>query len=207
MEKSISGARRWWQPGPALTLVFLAPFIAEVLSGATKVSILFVLIPEMMVWGCGALLIREAVRRWGGGWPSLLCLGLALSVAEEFLIQQTSLAPVPFPGALAHYGRAWGVNWIWFLFMLGFESVLVVLVPVEVTELLFARCGRQCWLRTRGIVIAAVMFLLGCRIAWYAWIKRARPMVFHAADYHPPFVTLAAGVLAIVLLAALAWAL
>ena len=88
--------RRW--PGPALTLIFLAPLIAEVLSGATRLSYLFVLVPEMMVWGCGALLAREAVRRWRAGWPGLLLLGLGLSIAEEFVIQQTSLAPLPWPG-------------------------------------------------------------------------------------------------------------
>jgi hypothetical protein len=192
--------------GPAWTLVFLAPFIAEVLSGATKVSVIFVLIPEMMVWGCGALLIRELVRRWGGGWPSLLSLGLALSIAEEFIIQQTSVAPLPFPGVLAHYGRVWGVNWIYFLFMLGFESVWVVLVPVGVTELIFAERGKRLWLRTRGMVIATVVFLLGARIAWYAWVKRARPMILHVPEYHPPLATIVAGFGGIALLAALAWA-
>jgi hypothetical protein len=66
--ENVSVQKGGWKP--ALALVFLAPFIAEVLSGATKVSVLFALVPEMMVWGCGALLIRELVRRWGGGWPS-----------------------------------------------------------------------------------------------------------------------------------------
>jgi hypothetical protein len=196
-----SNKKRRGGMGPAWTLVFLAPFIAEVLSGATKVSILFALVPEMMVWGCGALLIREMVRRWGGGWPSLLMLGLGLSIAEEFIIQQTSLAPLPFPGVLEHYGRVAGVNWIYFLFMLGFESVWVVLVPVAVTEMIFAKRRAELWLRTRGMVIVSVVFLLGCRIAWYAWIKRARPMVLHVPDYHPAITTILAGLLAIALLA------
>lgn len=196
-----------WQPAPVWTLVFLAPFIAEVLSGATKMSVLFALIPEMMVWGCGALLIRELVRRWGGGWPSLLCLGLGLSIAEEFLIQQTSLAPLPFPGALTHYGRAWEVNWIYFLFMLGFESVWVVLVPVSVTELLFPSRSKELWLRTRGMLVAGVIFLLGCRIAWYAWIRRVRPMVFHLPAYHPAAVTVLTGLAGIAATGALAFVL
>ena len=83
-----------------------------------------------MVCGGCALLCRELVRRWRAGVISLLLLGLALSVAEEFLIQQTSLAPLPFPGINAAYGRYLGVNWVYFLFMLGYESVWVVLVPV-----------------------------------------------------------------------------
>jgi len=205
-EAENAGAQKGgWKP--ALALVFLAPFIAEVLSGATKLSAIFALVPEMMVWGCGALLIRELVRRWRGGWPSLLCLGLGLSIAEEFLIQQTSLAPLPFAGANVHYGRALGVNWIYFLFMLGFESVWVVLVPVGVAELWFSNRRNDLWLRTRGMIIACVVFLLGCRIAWYAWIKRVRPMIFHLPAYHPAPVTIAAGCASILALALLAWAL
>ena len=190
---------------PALTLVFLAPVIAEVLSGATRISFIFALIPEMMVWGCGALMIREAVRRWRGGWTSILLLGLGLSVAEEFIIQQTSLAPLPWLGPVTTYGRQWGVNWVYFLFMLGYESVWVVLVPVQVVELIFAKRRDERWLGNAGMIFSGVVFLLGSRIAWYAWVKRARPMVFHAPEYHPPLTTIFVGLLAIVLLALVAY--
>ena len=143
------------------------------------------LIPEIMVWGCGALLARELVRRWRAGASSLICLGLALSIAEEFIIQQTSIAPLPFPGANADFGRYFGVNWIYFLFMLGFESVWVVLVPVQVTELIFPDRREQPWLRTRGVIATCIAFLIGSRIAWYGWTQQARPRL-NAAPYHPP---------------------
>jgi hypothetical protein len=158
---------------PIWTLLLLAPFIAEVLSGSTRLSFLFVLIPEVMVWGCGALLCRELVRRWRGGATSLLMLGLALSIAEEFLIQQTSIAPLPFPGIYANFGRYYGVNWLYFLFMLGFESVWVVLVPVQVTELFFPDRRELPWLRKRGMIATCIAFLLGCRIAWFGWTQKA----------------------------------
>jgi len=182
-----------WRARPvaaALTLIFLAPFIAEVLSGATRVSFLYAFVPEMMMWGCGALLIREQVKRWDGGWTSVLLLGLALAVFEECVVQQTSLAPLPWHAISADYGRAYGVNWIYFLFMLGYESVWVVVVPIQVTELIFPERREVTWLRTGGMITSLVVFLLGARAAWYAWIKRARPMVFHVPDYDVPWGTI-----------------
>lgn len=190
--------------GPIWTLLVLAPVISEVLSGSTRFSILFVLIPEIMVWGGGALLCRELVRRWRAGAASLLLLGLALSLAEEFIIQQTSIAPLPFPGANAAYGRYFGINWLYLLFMLGFESVWVVLIPVQVTELIFPEHRQQPWLRTRGLIATSIAFIVGSRIAWYGWTQQARPRL-HAAPYHPPAVLVLLGLTAIMVLIFLAW--
>jgi hypothetical protein len=184
---------------PIWTLLILAPVISEVLSGSTRLSVLFVLIPEVMTWGCGALLCRELVRRWRAGAVSLLLLGLALSVAEEFIIQQTSLAPLPFPGANATYGRFFGVNWVYFLFMLGFESIWVVLVPVQVTELCFPDSRSAPWLRKRGFIATWIVFFVGCRMAWYGWTQQALKRM-GVPPYHPPLVTISLGLATIALL-------
>ena len=184
---------------PIWTLLILAPVIGEVLSGSTRLSFLFVLIPEIMVWGGGALLCRELVRRWRAGIVSLLLLGLALSIAEEFIIQQTSLAPLPFPGANGNYGRSLGVNWIYFLFMLGYESVWIVLVPVQVTELCFPRHRDQPWLRTRGFIATCIAFVIGSLMAWYGWTQQALKQM-GVPPYHPPFLAFALGIAAIAML-------
>ena len=191
--------------GPIWTLILLAPFIAEVLGGSTRLSFLFVYLPEVMVWGVGALLCREMVRRWQAGATSLLLLGIGLSIAEEFVIQQTSLAPLPFPGSNASYGRLGGVNWVYFLFMLGFESVWVVVVPVQLTELAFSSSRGRPWLRIRGIVISCLVLVVGSFLAWYGWVKQALPRM-HAAPYHPPLLTIALGGVSIVLLGMTAYA-
>jgi hypothetical protein len=200
--ETTAGGQRF--AAPIWTLLLLAPFIAELLSGSTRTSILFVFIPEVMVWGVGALLCRELVRRWRAGGTSLLLLGLGLSIAEEFIIQQTSLAPLPFPGSHPDYGRMWGMNLVYFLFMLGYESVWVVVVPVQVTELFFPRWAGQPWLRKRGAIAASVVFLIGSRIAWYGWTQQARPRM-HAAAYHPPLAMIVLGLLVIGGLVALAY--
>ena len=85
--------------------------------------------------------------------------------------------------------------------MLAFESALVVLVPIQVTELIFAKRSAKPWLRTRGMIIATVIFLFGSRVAWYAWIKRVRPMIFHLPPYHPSPLAIGGSLLAIALFA------
>ncbi len=192
--------------GPTVTLLLLAPVVSELLYGAMRLSVIFILIPEIMTWGCAALLIREWVRRWRKGWQSMLLLGLALAVAEECVIQQTSIAPLA--GLAKHaYGRVWDVNWVYFLWALGYESVWVVLVPVQFTELLFPARREETWLRTRGLIVASIVFVFGAFMAWYGWTQRARVNVFHMPRYSPPPLYIAAALATILLLIAAACAL
>lgn len=191
---------RWQRIGPIVILAVLAPFIAELLSGATRLSVIYVLVPEIMTWGCGALIIRELVRRRQGGWASLLLLAPTIAIAEEIIIQQTSLAPLVFAGSNAMYGRMFGVNWIWLLAMLVFESFAVVLLPVQLAELAFGGHRNAPWLRTRGLIIAVIVFLLGAFLAWFAWTQNYRIKILHLAPYHPPVSYVLAGLAAIVLL-------
>jgi hypothetical protein len=99
------------------------------------------------------------------------------------------------------------VNWVYFLWALGYESVWVVMVPVRLTELLYRGRRDEPWLRTRGMVIASIAFVVGAFAAWYGWTQRARVMIFHMPPYSPPPLYLAGGAGAIVLLilAAYGW--
>ena len=173
--------------------------------GSTRVSFVFVLVPEIMVWGCGALLAREAVRRWRGGWISLMLLGTALGVAEECVIQQTSLAPLVGLDPAHPYGRFYGVNWVWMIGLLVFETIWVVLVPVEFVEALFPERRHDPWLTNWGILVSSIIFVVGSFIAWYMWTRIARPMKFHVPPYYPPLSYIVAGVAAIGLLTLLAF--
>lgn len=202
MDKTYPPPQRKERMSPALALAVLSPVVAEILGGSTHLSILFALVPEIMIWGCGAVLIREIVRRRRLSGTAMLLLGFVLSLCEEIFIQQTSLAPLPWLKTAA-YGRAFGVNWIFLLFMLVYESVWVVLVPVQLVELIYPRRRSQPWLRMWGLIVTCFLFVLGSCIAWYAWIQRARPMVFHAPPYHPsPFAFVAGFVVIVALVAA-----
>ncbi len=187
--------------GPALALMFLAPLISEVLPGATRISSLFVFPIEVCIWGGGALLIREAARRFGLGWLPMLFLALALSLIEEFIVQQTSLAPMVVqivPGE--PFARAFGVNYVYLLWALGYEATFVVLVPIMLTELIFRSRRRDPWLRLPGSIVVGLLFIGACFPAWYTWTQIARPHVFKVPVYHPPLATLSIGLVLIALL-------
>jgi hypothetical protein len=187
-----------WRPTtPATTLLLLSPLVGEVLNGATRLSFIFVFLPEVMVWGCGTLLITEAVHRWGGGWRSTMLLGLSLSVFVEVLILQTSVAPLPWLelASIPVHDRVWGVNWLWFTFMLGYETVWVVLVPILIVELIFPEQRREPWLRSSRLVIAAIVFTVGSIGLWALWTQAAIPNAFHVPKYWPPRSTLLLGAL------------
>ena len=92
--------------------------VAEVLPGATRISSIFVLPIEIVIWGGGAVMIREVVRRRQLGWLNMLLLAVALAITEECLIQQTSLAPMVIKLKGEEYARAFGVNYLYFLWCL-----------------------------------------------------------------------------------------
>ena len=178
--------------------------VAEVLPGATRFSSLFVLPIEMCVWGGGALLIRAAVRRWRLGWRSMVCLALALAIAEECLIQQTSLAPLVIQLKGVVYARAFGINYVYLLWALIYESVFVVVVPIHLVELIFPDRRSAVWLTRIGLAVTGFLFSVGSFLAWFTWTQIARVKVFHLPPYTPPMsavLTAVAAIAALMLLA------
>jgi hypothetical protein len=185
---------------PALVLVVAAPLIAEVLSGSTRLRALFVFPIEMCVWGGGALMIRAAVRHWRLRWPALVLLGIALAIAEESLIQQSSLAPLVIKLKGVEYARAFGLNVVYFVWALIYESVFVVVIPVCLVEMMFPQQRELPWLNRTGAIVTAILFLIGCGFAWFTWTRIARVNVFHQPPYTPPMTAVVLASAAIIVL-------
>lgn len=185
---------------PALTLMAMAPLLTEVLPGATRFSSIFVFPIEMCVWGGGCLLIRAAVRKWQLGWVNMLLLAIALAIAEECLIQQTSLAPMVIRLKGVTYARSFGVNYVYFLWALIYEPVFVVFLPVYLVELIFPERKHETWLSKAGLIVVCIFFVLGAYLAWFSWTQIARPKVFHIPAYNPPLVAVIIAVVAMAVL-------
>jgi hypothetical protein len=154
----------------ALTLFFLAPLVAEFLLGDFPVTWLPLLLVLAPMYGGGALLIRELVRRSGRGWPSILLLGCAYCLIEEGFTTQSLFNP--------HYlgmhllGPAWipslGIGAWWTLFMFNVHPFWSIGVSVALVEGLFPSTGglsparaRTPWLGKVGICIAGLLFAAG----------------------------------------------
>jgi len=153
---------------PIAFLVFISPVLTELLMGSLQLSNLWLLVPEMGVYGFAALIIRELTRRLGRGWGTLLLLGIAFAIAEECVILQTSLTPQFFPPAnKTNFGWDYGVEWIYLSAMLWYESVYAIVLPVTLTELLFPQRRDVPWLGQRGLKVSATILLLSSAGAWY----------------------------------------
>src|SRR5262249_27668065 len=146
---------------PQLTLLLLAPFIAEVLFGSVPLTHLWAFPLIVGLYGGGALLIRELVRRRNLPSYWLLILGIGFAIFAEGLVQQSFFNPhyrgIDFLGL---YGLAWGVNWVWSVFLTGYHAVFSITVPIVLTELLFPDKSREPWLDRRWFAWAIVLLTL-----------------------------------------------
>ncbi|AGL18557.1 hypothetical protein [Actinoplanes sp. N902-109] len=148
--------------GPALGLFFLSPLVAEFLLGDFTLSMLPFLALLAPLYGGGALVIRELVRRTGRGWPSIVLLALAYGLFEEGLTTQSLFNPDYAGAHLLEQGYvpALGIAVPWTLYVLALHTVWSISVPIALTEQATSR-GVVPWLRTPGLVVAGLLLALG----------------------------------------------
>jgi len=154
---------------PVLALLLLAPTIPELLTGSTPVSELafnpagfvtgFGL--DVILYGCGALLIREFAVYFRKGWGSVLLLGAAYGIAEEGFEVHTFFATSGGPvNSFAFYGHALGVNWLWALGLASFHATYSIALPILLTQLWFPEVKEQRWLDRGAAGLAATLFFV-----------------------------------------------
>jgi hypothetical protein len=145
---------------PVLTLFALSPFLAEVLFGATPLSNLGALLVVLPLYGGGAVLVRELARRRSTGWGRIFLLGAAYGMIEEGLIIQSMFDPNMFNAGLVG-GRALGINWIWTMWTIGYHIVWSISIPILLAELIFPARRTEPWLGRVGVIVVAVLYILG----------------------------------------------
>ncbi|MFC4948954.1 hypothetical protein [Pseudonocardia sp. GCM10023141] len=147
----------------ALLLVVLAPVVAEVMLGNVSLALAWTVLIYVPIYGAGALLVRELVRRVGGGLGSLLLMGLAYGLLEEGLALQGLTSPTLY-GASHWAPPLFGVNVAYAELNLPYHAVFSVLIPIMLVELVFPQHGRLPYLRRPGVIITGVVTLLGAAL-------------------------------------------
>jgi len=190
------GAKRFLSP--AVVLLFLSPVIGELLSGSAPPAEFFNPLGFVMLailYGGGAILVRESTHRWGKGWPTLLILGAAYGIAEEGLMCKSFFDPNWMDlGPLGSYGRWMGVNWVWALELTIYHCVFSIAIPILLVGILFPARRRQAWV---GKGKLWVIFIL--------WAVNAAFIFFFISKYRPPFVHYLVTMAVTVGLCILAW--
>ena len=160
----LSSPRRQRVWPAVLTLFLLAPIVGEVLSGSTPpLNFInpFSFLLETGLYGSGAIVVRELVRRRGLGWPSILLLGAAYGILEEGLVVTSWFNPYwPDLGALAHYGRLFDISWVWAFGLTTYHAVVSITIPIILTETLFPQLAARPWLRRRGLILFSIWLAL-----------------------------------------------
>lgn len=156
----------------AAGLFLLAPFVGEFLLGNQPITALPWLLALAPMYGGGALLIREAARRLGGGWPMIITLAAAYALTEEGPIDQMIFNPgylglpdfdgfAPIPGL--------GISATLVQGALTLHTVWSISVPVAIMEA-FAEDQQRPWLGRAGLIVVAVIFVLGSLVlAFLQW--------------------------------------
>jgi len=147
---SLARARR---AGPVLALIVLAPWVGEFLLGNLSIQMLPLIVFLMPMYGAGAVLIREVVRRAGRSYPAMLLLGAAYGIAEAGLADLSMFNP---PLGSGGFDLVSTVS-----FVVG-HAVWSVTIPIVITETLAGPRRITPWLGGRGLVITAVVYLAGC---------------------------------------------
>ncbi|GAA4601471.1 hypothetical protein BJY16_003896 [Actinoplanes octamycinicus] len=152
---------------PTVGLFFLAPLVAEFLLGNLPITFLPAVLALAPLYGGGALLIREVVRRRGRGWPNILILAVAYGVLEEGLTTQSLFNPNYADQHLLVDGflPALGIAVPWTVYVIGIHVFWSVCAPIMMMEVISGARRTTPWLGRAGLIVTGVLFLAGCGIS------------------------------------------
>ena len=160
---------------PALALFFIAPIFGELFSGSSPLNeyinpVTFITLS--LLYGCGAIIVRELAIRWKKGWLSIFILGAAYGIYEEGILVQSFFDPGWVDlGDLAVYGRVAGVNWVWTEHLTVFHMLISIAASIAFVEALYPEHRVARWVTSRGWWIANWVGVLSLVIPWKIMVK------------------------------------
>lgn len=153
----------WGRLAAVFSLFVLSPLIAEYLLGSLPMAMIAILPVMCLMYGSGAVIVREIVRQTGRGWPSLILLATAYGLIEEGLVDQSLFNPNYLHLRLLDYGfiPAIGTSLVWGIYVIALHMFWSISVPIGLTETLFKAKRDTPWLGKVGLGIFVALFLAG----------------------------------------------
>lgn len=154
-----------------MILFFLAPAIAELLSGSAPPveffnPVGFIILTTL--YGSGAILARELTIKWRRSWASLLTLGAAYGVIEEGLMVKSFFDPNWIDlGILGSYGRWAGVNWVWSVQLTIYHALISIAIPILLVELIFPDRRNEAWIGQNGFIILPIILAVDVVLGYF----------------------------------------
>jgi hypothetical protein len=148
---------------PPLVLVFTAFFVAELLPGSAPITQPGLWPFLLLIYGPGALLVRETVRRTNRGWVSVLLLGAAYGLVEEGLALQSLFNPTLY-NAGDWGARFCGINGVYALAAITIHAVWSVAVPILLVDLMFPDRRDRPYLGRLGLIATGFWYILGAAL-------------------------------------------
>lgn len=145
----------------AWMLMALTLISAELTFLAVAVPAMWLMFPLLFpMYGAGVLLIRELVVRTGGGWPSLIVMGVVYELVEDVFGLQALTSEILYNAA--RWGpRIFGINTTYWEVQIGYHVVFSVLIPIVITDLIFPDLRSKPYLKRPGLIIAALSAIVG----------------------------------------------
>lgn len=156
-----SARARWARrvfTSPALLVLLIAPFFGEGLTGSTPPFQL--LVPwnlgfMILLYGCGALICREVMHRFGLGMTGLCFLGAAYGVYEEALVDRYWFFPEFWETTgVGTYSVVWHTNVMLAVHLTAFHTAVSICLSVLVVEWAVPRARNRPWVGRRGLALA-----------------------------------------------------
>jgi hypothetical protein len=167
--------RQCWKP--IVLLLVLSPLLAEGVSGATPLTLLFmpwILFPyATILYGFLVLVIREVAVRRRLGVLGLWCLGIVYGLYNEGLRAETLFFPLDNPlDSFFDYGLVAGVR-VPFAVWIGFwHGLFSVVAPVFFVEYLFPRQAIRPWLPRPATWLLAIL-TVGTAIPYFLFLSES----------------------------------
>ncbi len=142
-----------------VVLFFIAPIVSELLFGSTPLSRIQLLPIEALLYGSGAVLVREYAQRRQLGSLSIILLGTAFGIIEECILLQSAFNPT-FLHLDLTFGRRAGINMVWAQYIIVYHAFWSITIPILLTRLIFPRTKNDPWINRMGVSFMAVLYVL-----------------------------------------------